>query len=212
MGTYFFSILLLIFLAGWSGCKQRQEQQTEAVTFVLSDTMMASVCIDTTIVRPVEGELRLRGTVAADRIWITADVPDSDVFRLKAGNPVEVTAAGYPDQVFKGRIGKVYNRQVRIRLSSEGMQLRPETPATVVFRYREDRQMPAIPSSAVIFDKGRSFVMVFRDKYNVHTREVQVSGSLNDVSYISKGLRPGDKVISRNQLVIYHALNSINSK
>ena len=49
--------------------------------------------------------------------------------------------------------------------------------------------------------------MVFRDRYNIDTREVSVSKSLNTVSYISRGLQPGERVISKNQLLIYDALN-----
>jgi cobalt-zinc-cadmium efflux system membrane fusion protein len=121
---YSLSVSLLALVAGWSSCKHSPASQTEATTFVLSDTMMASVRIDTTTVK----------------------------------------------------------------------------------RYNEDIEMPAIPTSAVIFDKGRDFVIVFRDKYNIDKREIAIFKSLNDISYISKGLQPGDKVISRNQLPIYEAL------
>lgn len=110
----------MAFAAAYTGCKQSQTEKTKTATFVLSDTMLASIRIDTAVIR--SGEI------------------------------------------------------------------------------------PEIPSTAVIFDKGKSFVMVFRDKFNINIREVKVDKSLNDTSYISNGLKPGDKVISTNPLLIYDAL------
>lgn len=120
-----YALLLIAITAGYTGCKQSHIENGEVATFVLSDTTLASIRIDTT-----------------------------------------------------------------------------------VLEYREGGEMLAIPSSAVIFDKGKNFVLVFRDKYNVDIREVKVDESLNEVSYISRGLQPGEKVISKNQLPIYDALNN----
>lgn len=150
-----------------------------------------------------------------DEVWIMANVFETDIARVKEGYPADITTISYPDKIFHGQIDKVYNvldpetktMQVRIRLSNEGMLLKPEMFATVLLKYRDGSEMPAIPSAAVIFDKGKNFVMVFRDRYNIDTREVSVSKSLNTVSYISRGLQPGERVISKNQLLIYDALN-----
>lgn len=295
---YFLSIYILVLVAGCSGCKQSHAGETEAATFVLSDTMMASIRIDTATMRPVESELRLSGKVTPDMskvlklyplvsgyvkdikvqpgdyvkkgqalaviqagtdqniaeedlktvvtapvsgyviemninngmkvrqdstaymltiskpddVWIMANVSKADISRVKEGSSVEVTTVSYPDKTFKGQIDDVpgpdmKTTEVRISLDNEGMLLKPEMFATILLRYREGVEMPAIPTSALILDKGKNFVIVFRDKYNVDTREVEVSTSLNDTSYIRKGLQPGEKIISRNQLLIYDALN-----
>lgn len=356
-----YTLLLIALTAGYTSCKQSHAEDTEAATFVLSDTMLASIRIDTAAFKPVESELRLSGKVTPDMgkvlklyplvsgyikdikvqlgdyvkkgqvlaviqsgeiadydkqltqarsdrsvaekglkvaqdlytsqlatqkdvvnaqgevnkadaeisrlnellqiyrkgngstsivtapisgyiiekninngmemrsdnnlnmftiselddVWIMANVFETDISRVKEGIPAEVSTISYPDKVFHGQIDKVYNvldpetktMQVRIRLDNEGMLLKPEMFATVLLRYREGGEMLAIPSSAVIFDKGKNFVMVFRDKFNIDTREVKVNKSLNDVSYINRGLNTGEKVISKNQLLIYDALN-----
>ncbi|RPD38206.1 efflux RND transporter periplasmic adaptor subunit [Chitinophaga barathri] len=361
MKRYILPIALIAAIAGWTGCRHTQAEDTAATTFVLSDTMMASIKIDTTVIKPVESELRLSGKVTPDMskvlklyplvsgyvkdikvqlgdyvkkgqvlaviqsgeiagydkelsqagsdlavaekglkvaqdlyksqlstekdvvnaegelnkakaeiarlnellqiyrkgsgstsivtapisgyviekninngmelrsdnsqhmftiselddVWIMANVFETDISRVKEGYPADVSTISYPDRLFHGRIDKVYNvldpdtktMQVRIRLDNEGMLLKPEMFASVLLRYREGTEMPAIPSSAVIFDKGKNFVMVFRDKFNIDTREIKVAKALNETSYISRGLQPGDKIISRNQLLIYDALN-----
>lgn len=358
---YILPIVLIAALAGWSSCKQTHAEDSEATTFVLSDTMMATIRIDTVAIKPVESELRLSGKVTPDMgkvlklyplvsgyvkdinvqlgdyvkkgqvlaviqsgeiadydkqliqaksdmvvaekglkvaqdlfqsqlatekdvvnaegalnnaraelgrinemlqiyrkgkgatsivtapisgyiiekninngmemrsdnsahmftiselddVWIMANVFETDIAKVKEGYPAEVSTISYPDKVFHGQIDKVYNvldpdtktMQVRIRLSNEGMMLKPEMFATVLLRYREGNEMMSIPSDAIIFDKGKNFVMVFKDRYNIETKEVKVTKSLNDVSYILRGIQPGDKVISKNQLLIYDALN-----
>jgi cobalt-zinc-cadmium efflux system membrane fusion protein len=49
--------------------------------------------------------------------------------------------------------------------------------------------------------------MVFRSKSDIDTREVHVHKFLGDIAYISSGLKTGEKVISKNQLLVYDALN-----
>lgn len=109
----------------WSGCKQRVTDETVKTTFVLSDTMLRTVTIDTA-----------------------------------------------------------------------KMALAPDLAGA----------LPAIPACAVITDGDRSFVMVFRDKFNVARREVKVATTQDGTAYIHAGLQAGEKVVSRNQAQIYEAL------
>lgn len=150
-----------------------------------------------------------------DDVWVMANVFETDIAKVKEGYAAEVRTISYPDKVFHGQIDKVYNvldpetktMQVRIRLANENMELKPEMFATVLLHYKDGGDMIAIPSTAVIFDRSKNYVMVFKDKFNVDTREVQVAKSLNGISYINSGLKEGEKVISKNQLLIYDALN-----
>ena len=49
--------------------------------------------------------------------------------------------------------------------------------------------------------------MIFKDRANIETRLVEVYRQLGDITYISSGLAKGDKVISKNGMLIYDALN-----
>jgi cobalt-zinc-cadmium efflux system membrane fusion protein len=148
-------------------------------------------------------------------VWVLANVYESDIALIKPQMSAEVHTLSYPDSVFDGHIDKIYNildpdtrtMKVRIRLNNPGYLLKPEMNASINLAYNEDKSMIAVPSSAVIFDKSKNYVMVFKDKYNIETREVEVYKQANQVTYISKGLNAGEKVISRNQLLIYDALN-----
>ncbi len=71
----------------------------------------------------------------------------------------------------------------------------------------ETQRMLAVPAKSVIFDKDQNFVLVFRDKSHLETRPVKLLKTVGDVSYVQSGLREGERIISRNQLLIYDELN-----
>lgn len=198
--------IALIALTVWTGCKHKQAEDSEVTTFVLSDTMLASITIDTTVVRPVENELRLRGKVIrqGNDVWIMVSLPENVMACVTDGSTADISTGSHPDKVFHGRIYKASgDTAIRIR---PDVPLKPGTYADVLLRYHEGSALPAIPSSAVISDKGKNFVMVFRDKFNIDTREIKVAKALHETSYIRGGLRAGERIISRNQLQIYDAL------
>ncbi|MGN6511065.1 MAG: efflux RND transporter periplasmic adaptor subunit [Chitinophaga sp.] len=198
--------IALIALTVWTGCKHKQAEDSEVTTFVLSDTMLASITIDTTVVRPVENELRLRGKVMrqGNDVWIMVSLPENVMACVTDGGTADISTGSHPDKVFHGRINKASgDTAIRIRPDAP---LKPGTYADVLLRYHEGSALPAIPSSAVISDKGKNFVMVFRDKFNIDTREIKVAKALHETSYIRGGLRAGERIISRNQLQIYDAL------
>lgn len=150
-----------------------------------------------------------------NEVWAIANVNESDINQVKLGIDAAVTTLSYPDRVFRGKVDKIYNiidpetkaMKVRIRLNNEGFLLKPEMRATIKLSYATDQKMVAVPSSAIIFDKSKGFVMVFKDRYNIETRQVEVFRQVGDTSYISAGLQEGEKVMTKNQLLVYDALN-----
>jgi cobalt-zinc-cadmium efflux system membrane fusion protein len=150
-----------------------------------------------------------------DDVWAIANVNESDINQVKLGIDAEVSTLSYPDKKFYGKVDKIFNiidpetkaMKVRIKLNNEGFLLKPEMRATIKLSYKEDRQMIAIPSKAVIFDKSKSYVMIFKDRNNIETRQVEVFRQVGETTFILSGLNEGEKVISENQLLIYDALN-----
>jgi cobalt-zinc-cadmium efflux system membrane fusion protein len=96
---------------------------------------------------------------------------------------------------------------VRIKLQNPDFLLKPEMKVTVKISNTLKEKMLAVPSSAVIFDKSRNFVMIYKDRFNIQTRKVDVFRQVGDLTYISSGLKEGEDVITQNQLLIYDALN-----
>lgn len=149
-----------------------------------------------------------------DDVWVMANVFETDIARIKEGYEADVVTVSYPDQPFRGKIDKIYNfldpatktMQVRISIDNKNMLLKPEMFATVYVKYQDNDQKIAVPSAAVIFDSSKNYVLVFKDKFNIAVREVEVDKTAGDITYLSSGLAANEKVISKNQLLIYDAL------
>lgn len=150
-----------------------------------------------------------------DEVWIVANVYESDISRVYEGMEATVRTLSYPDQVFNGKVDKIYNvldpetrtMKVRITLPNPGFLLKPEMVATVSLFYKENQEYPSVPAASVIFDKSKNFVMVFMDRSHIETREVTVYKTAGERTYISSGLRQGEVIIGKNQLFIYDEIN-----
>jgi cobalt-zinc-cadmium efflux system membrane fusion protein len=150
-----------------------------------------------------------------DEVWAIANVSESDIQQINLGFDADVTTFSYQGKVFHGKIDKIFNiidpdtksMQVRIKLQNPDFLLKPEMKVTVKISNTLKEKMLAVPSSAVIFDKSRNFVMIYKDRFNIQTRKVDVFRQVGDLTYISSGLKEGEDVITQNQLLIYDALN-----
>ena len=150
-----------------------------------------------------------------NEVWALANVSESDVSKIKLGYDAEVRTLGFPDSVYRGKIDKIFNTidpetkamKVRVKIPNAKFQLKPEMMATVNVLFTEGSKLIAIPSSSVIFDKSKDWVMVFKDRNNIETRNIEVYRQLGNVTYVRAGLKEGEKVISKNGLFIYDALN-----
>jgi cobalt-zinc-cadmium efflux system membrane fusion protein len=150
-----------------------------------------------------------------DKVYVIANVFESDINNIKEGYPANITTISYPGKVFSGRIDKIYNvidpdtkvMKVRIKLNNPDILLKPEMFASIEVTYPENNTMMYVPSSAVIFDKNTHFVVVYHSPTNLENRQVQIYKSVGNVTYITGGLKEGETVISKKALFVYDALN-----
>lgn len=128
----------------------------------------------------------------------------------------EVTTLSYPDKVFHGRIDKIFKiidpqtnaMQARVVLdNSEGL-LVPDSKATIKVNNTLNETAVAIPTSAVIFDDNRYFVVLFGSQSNIKVREIKILRQTGETTYVAEGVNEGDKVVTNNQLLIYRSLKS----
>ncbi len=147
------------------------------------------------------------------RVWVIADVYESDIAKIRQGAEVSVATIAYPDAVFRGRIDKVYSvldsqsktMKVRVELDNPGGKLKPGMFASVgVSLTANGRRMAAVPSQAVIFEDGKDYVVVLsRGKY--HRRQVSVARASGGYSFIASGVEPGEEVVVKNALLYFNA-------
>lgn len=149
-------------------------------------------------------------------VWIWANVFESDISKVKVGYNAKVTTIAYPGKEFIGKVNEVSSvldpdnkvMKIKIALPNPDMLLKPEMFTNVLITNSENQQSVSIPSKAIVFDSSKNFVVVYNSKCDLKVREVSVIKTVDDVAYIASGLNPGDKVISKNQLLLYDALTA----
>lgn len=187
-------------------------------TFVLSDTMLKTIKIDTANLKPLERELELTGRIirknrTARTTDVMINVSKADMKHIKEGNEAEIITDSLPEKVFYGKVEAVYpandssDGRLYVSLDAPEGWLKPEMKTSVIVHCSEGDDMIAIPETAVIADHSKNFVLVFKDKYNVQVREVETYTTTGDIIYILRGLTAGENVISAHQQQIYEALS-----
>lgn len=150
-----------------------------------------------------------------DEVFVTANVYETDIPKLSLNMPAEVELVSYPGKRLQGKIDKILNvldpetktLKIRIRLPNPGYTLKPEMAATVYISRDEMDKKPAISADAVVFDKSKNYVMVFHSRDSIETRMVEPLKTTGRFTYINAGLQEGEKVIGKNALLIYDAIN-----
>lgn len=151
-----------------------------------------------------------------EEVWVMANVFESDIAKIKVGYDADIKLIAYPDQSFTGKVDRIFSildpqsrvMKVRVKIPNKDHLIKPEMFARINIRYDDGaNQMPAIPARAIIFDKNKNYVMLYRDKCNIETREVEIYETIGDTAYIKSGLNDGDKIITRYQLLVYDAIN-----
>lgn len=164
-----------------------------------------------------EGETGPFFTIAdLSTVQVVANVYESDIAKIKPGYEAEIRLLSYPDQVFRGNIDKISNvldpttrtLQVRISLPNSGNRLKPEMFAQIRIQFEGVNRLVTVPSAGLIFDKNKNFVLVYRGPNRIETREVQVAQATGGRTYLAAGLQPGDVILTKNQLLVYNALNN----
>lgn len=149
-------------------------------------------------------------------VWVIANVYESDISRIKEGYTAKVTTLAYPDSIFTGKVDMINQildpqtkvMKVRIDLPNKGLALKPEMFANIIIENKEGKQALAIPSSALVSDDGKNYVVVYNGKCDLKLREVKVIKSTEGgLAFLKEGVQEGDKVISKNQVLFFRALS-----
>ena len=152
-----------------------------------------------------------------ENVWVMADVYESDISKVCAGDRVEITTLAYRNRSFGGTIDKVYQvlndesktMSVRIKLQNKDYLLKPGMFTNVSVKCKaEDTSIPRIDSHALVFEGGKNYVVTVEPDQRLKIKEVDVYKQLSKECYVRSGLSEGDRVLNNNVLLVYNALNA----
>jgi RND family efflux transporter MFP subunit len=137
---------------------------------------------------------------------VEADVSESNLSRVKVGQPCEIQLDALPDQRFRGEIHMIVPTadrskatvMVKVRFLDKDKRILPEMSAKVAFLSRpvtgeEKRPRIALNQSAVVNRKSQAVFLVKGN--SVVETPVSLGGPIGDMVEILHGVKVGDVVV-----------------
>ena len=149
-------------------------------------------------------------------IWVQTNVYETNIGKVHQGDLVDVTTITYPDKIFKGRVSNLMNvldpttkvMKMRVVLENPDFLLKPQMFTTVTVHNTENTKATAVSSEDLVFDHSQYYVVVVNGKKNVQIRPVEIISINDKTAYIKNGVKPGERLVGSNALLIYGSLNS----
>ena len=145
------------------------------------------------------------------RLWVIADVAESDLPAIKLGTHATVTVRAYATQAVEGEVTFIYPHlrtetrtgRVRIEVPNPEGRLKVDMYADVIFQVGLDEQPTiAVPASAVIDSGARQVVLVAKGEGRFESRLVKLGRRGDGYVEILKGLAKGEEVVSSATFLI----------
>lgn len=157
----------------------------------------------------VEAGMRLYRIAELDKVWIEADVYESDLPSVRAGQPATVTLDYVPGRTFEAKVAYVYPYvddktragKVRVELANKDLDLRPGMYARVEL-VRDLGERVQVPATAVVYTGPRKLVFVDLGGGRFKPQEVTVGAEANGVYEVLGGLQKGDVVATSGVFLI----------
>ena len=142
-------------------------------------------------------------------VWVKADVYESDLPQIHAGQPVDITSDALSGKTIHGSVefiepqASVETRTVpvHVHVANPGMRLRPGMFVRAVFAVRQESAL-VIPRSAVLDTGTRKLVYVAKENGVFEAREVQTGTPNNDWFPVIAGIKPGERVVTNGNFLI----------
>jgi len=165
------------------------------------------------VVTPFSSALEAKGAVVTmadmSTLEVEADVSESNLSKVRIGQPVEIQLDALPDLRFRGVVARTVPTvdrskatvMTKIRFVEADPRILPEMSSKVAFLSREvgDAERvarAAVNAAALTTRAGRTVVFVVRDD-KVAEVQVDAGARMGELIEIRSGPKPGEKVVLR---------------
>jgi HlyD family secretion protein len=145
------------------------------------------------------------------QMFLLADVDESDIGGIAAGQPVSITADSFPGVRFRGNVVRVATQgvntsnvvtfEVKIEVTSPNKtMLKPSMTTNVTILEASKKNVVMVPMQAVTHKQGKSYLTLVKADGSNEDREIETG--INDGSNIevSSGLAAGEVVLVHKNL------------
>lgn len=147
------------------------------------------------------------------RVWVIAEVYESEVARVRVGQPARLDLAAFPGETFTGRVTFVHptldaaSRTLRLRLEfknrpgNSGPKLRPGMYGNVALDVPAASAL-SVPVEALVDTGDVQYVFLAREGGRFEPRRVTVGARGSDRVQVLSGVQEGDTVVTTANFLI----------
>ncbi len=163
------------------------------------------------IVTPLGAAANAKASVVTmadmDSLQVEVDVSESNIEKVKTGQPCEIQLDALPESRFRGKVHMIVPTAdrtkatvlVKVAFVDRDDRILPEMSAKVAFLERpvaaeEEKPRTVVNPSAVVARDGKKIVFVVKDGRVVET-PVDLGAPLGDMMEVLGGVKAGDKVV-----------------
>jgi Cu(I)/Ag(I) efflux system membrane fusion protein len=144
-----------------------------------------------------------------ERVWVLADVYESELAFVGLGTPATVTLSYLPGRTFTGNVTFVSptvdpmtrTAKVRVEVDNRDGALKPDMFADVVIA-EPQREVTVVPESAVLATGKRSVLFVVHEDGTLEPREVEAGLKNDRWVEVRSGVEPGETVATQANFLI----------
>jgi RND family efflux transporter MFP subunit len=157
----------------------------------------------------VDAGMRLYRIAALSKVWVDADVYESDLVHVRVGQRATMTLDYLPGRAYEAKVAYVYpyldptsrTGRVRLELANKELDLRPGMYASVALSSDLGTRVQ-VPAAAVVYTGPRRLVFVDIGGGRFRPTEVQVGTASNGMYEVFAGVSPGDQVATSGVFLI----------
>lgn len=151
-----------------------------------------------------------------NEVWVMVDIYATNVQHIETGMDVNISILSYPDATFTGKIGAISQVldseakvvKARVVLENKDLRLKPGMMVDVIALKDKNMKAIGIPTGSMVFDDNKNYVVVYKSDCDLEIKNIEILSSNNGTTFIESGLSENDKVVSKNQLLVYEQLKN----
>lgn len=159
----------------------------------------------------VSPEKQLFTVADLSKLWVSIDIYEKDLSRIKSGTTVKVRTTAYPDRNFKGVISyigdvleeKTRTVKARVVVENANRLLKPGMFATVLIEAGGGTErLITVPEEAIFLDGSKNYVFIQTAPEEFEMREVAVGRTLGKRLEVIRGLNKGEPVAVKGAFIL----------
>ncbi|MBI2817795.1 MAG: FixH family protein [Acidobacteria bacterium] len=143
------------------------------------------------------------------RVWMYADIYESEIGLVRVGQHAVATSQSYPEQDFHGRVTfagphleeETRTLKLRMEFSNADLKLMPGMFTSVELQIPLGRRL-VVPDSAVVDTGVRQLVFVVKGPGRFDPRDVRLGVRVEGLREIVSGLKAGEEVVTSANFLI----------